>query len=77
MDEIFFPYKSNSPRGIGSCFAMNADAKVAFNEVDDVCLDLYGKGSMRSPFSQRDPEYGLLMGALNFLETQTNSAGKR
>ena len=75
MDEVFFPYKSNSPKGIGSCFAINTDAKVTFNEVDDVCLSLYGKGSKRSPFSQRDPEYGLLMGALNFLEMR--NPGKR
>ena len=72
MDEVFFPYTSNSAAGIGSCFAINKDAKVTFNEVDDVCLSSYGKGSKRSPFSKRDPEYGLLEGALNFLEKRAS-----
>ena len=71
MDEIFFPYTSSSATGIGSCFAINYDAKATFNEVDDICMNAYGKGSRRSPFSKRDPEYGLLEGALNFLEKRT------
>ena len=69
MDEIFFPYESGSAKGIGSCFKVNAPAKATYNEVDDICLASYGKGSKRSPFSKRDPEYGLLEGSLNFLET--------
>lgn len=68
MDEIFFPYKSDSAKGIGSCYKVNTGAKATYNEVDDICLASYGKGSKRSPFSKRDPEYGLLEGALNFLE---------
>ena len=73
MDEIFFPHTSTSAKGIGSCFAVNADAKVTYNEVDDVCLSAYGRGSKRSPFSKRDPEYGLLEGALNFLEKDSTT----
>ena len=73
MDEVFFPYTSGSPKAIGSCFRINTNAKVNFNEVDDTCLDLYGKGSKRSPFSQRDPEYGLLYGALNFLQIRSST----
>ena len=54
LDEIFFPYSSNSEKAIGSCFNIKSKGKVSYNEVDDVCLAEYGKGSKRSPFSKRD-----------------------
>ena len=73
MDEVFFPYTSDSPIGIGSCFAVNTNAKATFDEVEDICLSSYGKGSKRSPFSKRDPEYGLVEAALDFLETRSES----
>ena len=72
MDEIFFPRSENSNHGIGSCFKIKADGKVRFEEANDVCLDSSGKGSLRSSFSRRDPEYDLLLGALDFLH-ETNA----
>ena len=32
-----------------------------------ICYLFFPRGSLRSPFSKRDPEYNLLYGALNFL----------
>ena len=58
---------------MGSCFKINLDGKTRFEDVNDVCLDSYTAGSQRSSFSQRDPEYGLLMGSLDFLKTRTVS----
>lgn len=72
MDEVFFPRSENSNHGIGSCFKIKADGKVRFEEANDVCLDSSGKGSLRSSFSRRDPEYDLLLGALDFLH-ETNA----
>ena len=68
LDEIFFPYSSNSEKAIGSCFNIKSNGKVSYNEVDDVCLAEYGKGSKRSPFSKRDQEYRLLEGMISFFE---------
>ena len=68
LDEIFFPYSSNSEKAIGSCFNIKSKGKVTYNEVDDVCLAEYGKGSKRSPFSKRDQEYRLLEGMISFFE---------
>ena len=68
LDEIFFPYSSNSEKAIGSCFNIKSNGKVSYNEVDDVCLAEYGKGSERSPFSKRDQEYRLLEGMISFFE---------
>jgi hypothetical protein len=39
-----------------------------------ICLDSSNRGSLRSPFSQRDPEYNLLKGVLNFLYITTDTA---
>ena len=68
LDEIFFPYSSNSEKAIGSCFNIKSKGKVTYNEVDDVCLAEYGKGSKRSPFSKRDQEYRLLEGMISYFE---------
>ena len=68
LDEIFFPYSSNSEKAIGSCFNIKSKGKVTYNEVDDVCLAEYGKGGKRSPFSKRDQEYRLLEGMISFFE---------
>ena len=73
LDEIFFPYSSTSSKAIGSCFKLKFNGQARFGEVDDICKDSYGKGSQRSSFSQRDPEYGLLRGALDFLNIRSIS----
>ena len=73
LDEVFFPYSSASPKAIGNCFKLKFSGQVRFGEVDDICKDSYGKGSQRSSFSQRDPEYGLLMGAVDFLNIRSIS----
>ena len=67
MNEVFFPVMENSASGIGSCYSVNFGAKVRYHETNSVCLGSTNRGSIRSPFSQRDPEYGLLLGAINFL----------
>ena len=54
MDEIFFPRSENSNQGIGSCYRIKPNGKTRFDEVNDVCLDSSGKGSLKSPFSRRD-----------------------
>ena len=72
MDEVFFPRSENSNNGIGSCYKIKPNGKVRFEEANDICLDSSGKGSLRSPFSRRDGEYELLLGALDFLD-ETNS----
>ena len=72
MDEVFFPRSENSNNGIGSCYKIKPNGKVRFEEANDICLDSSGKGSLRSPFSRRDSEYELLLGALDFLH-ETNS----
>ena len=66
-DEVFFPRAEHSTQGIGSCFKIKPEGKVQFKDVNDVCLDSSGKGSLRSSFSKRDPETKLLLGALDFL----------
>ena len=68
LDEIFFPFSSSSEKAIGSCFNIKSKGKVTYNEVEDLCLAEYGKGSKRSPFSKRDQEYRLLEGMLSFFE---------
>ena len=79
LDEVFFPSpiddkpRTGSLRVMGSCFKINLDGKARFEDVNDVCQDSYTTGSQRSSFSQRDPEYGLLMGSLDFLKTRTVS----
>ena len=70
MDEVFFPFATNSPKGIGSCYAVKLDGQARLHDVDDLCLDSYGKWTMKSPFSKRDAEYDLLNGMLNFLEVR-------
>ena len=72
MDEVFFPEEENSNRGIGSCFKIKPNGKTRFEEVNDVCLDSSGQAGLRSPFSRRDKEYDLLLGALDFLH-KTNA----
>ena len=72
LDEIYFPYATNSAKAIGSCYSVKSNGQVRYDEVDGVCHDAYGKGSKRSSFSQRDPEYGLLMGALDFANIRTS-----
>jgi hypothetical protein len=47
-----------------------------FHETNQVCLDSSSRGSLRSPFSRRDPEINLLIGALNFLYLTTDSSLK-
>ena len=47
---------------------MALSSKARYGEVDDFCLDSYGKGSMSNSFSQRNAEADLLMGALDFFE---------
>ena len=73
MDEVFFPSGENSNRRIGSCYRIKPNAKVRFEDANDVCLDSSGKGSLRSPFSRRDPEFDLLLGALDFLHETTEA----
>ncbi len=73
MNEVFFPLAENSADGIGSCFYINHQAQTRFHETNQVCLDSTTRGSIRSPFSQRDPEYNLLMGVLNFLYITNNT----
>ena len=73
MDEVFFPRAENSNNGIGSCYKIKPNGKVRFEDVNDICLDSSGKGSMRSPFSRRDEEFNLLLGALDFLHSTTSS----
>ena len=73
MDEVFFPRSENSNNGIGSCYKIKPNGKVRFEEANDICLDSSGKGSLRSPFSRRDGEYELLLGALDFLHETTAS----
>ena len=70
LDEIFFPISSESP-GVGSCFNIKFNGQSRFEEVNDICLDSYSKGSQRSSFSKRDLEYGLLMGTLDFLNIRS------
>ena len=72
MDEVFFPRSENSNNGIGSCYKIKPEGKVRFEEANDICLDSSGKGSLRSPFSRRDSEYELLLGALDFLHETTS-----
>ncbi len=66
--EVFFPQGENLASGIGSCYLINHNGNVRFHEANSVCLDSTNRGSLKSPFSQSDPEYNLLMGAINFLK---------
>ena len=76
MNEVFFPQKENSSNGIGSCYYINHNGQTRFHETNQVCLDSTSRGSVRSSFSRRDPEYNLLRGALNFLYI-TDDTNKR
>jgi hypothetical protein len=67
MNEVFFPQGENLTSGIGSCYYINHAGQTRFHETSSVCLDSSSRGSLQSSFSQRDPEYNLLKGALNFL----------
>ena len=67
MNEVYFPRTENTATGIGSCYYINHDGKTRFHETNNICLDSSNSGSLRSPFSKRDPEYHLLNGAMNFL----------
>ncbi len=71
-DEVFFPQGENQSSGIGSCYYINHSGKTRFHETNQVCLDSSSRGSLRSPFSGRDPEFNLLVGALNYLYIFTN-----
>ena len=72
FDEIFFPVPSpTTPKSIGSCFKIKFDGQSRFGDVNDICMDSYSAGSQRSTFSKRDPEYGLLMGSLDFLDIRS------
>ena len=67
LNEVFFPQSENSSFGIGSCYYINHNGKVRFHEANSVCLDSSSRGSLRSPFNKRDPDYDLVLGVLNFL----------
>ena len=69
LDEVFFPRAENSNNGIGSCYKIKPQGNVRFEEANDICLDSSNIGSLRSPFSRRDPEFSLLLGALDFLHS--------
>jgi len=50
---------------------MNGAAR--YYDVDDICLSSSSRGSMRSPFSRRDPEYHLFDAALDFYKDPTSA----
>ena len=74
FDELFFPYASNSPTAFGTCHAIKFNGKSRYAETDNTCLNNYGKGSKRSSSSQRNVDYGLFMGALDFLHDRAESS---
>ena len=45
---------------------MQLDGQVRYDDVDDVCLASSSRGSVRSAFNRRDPEFHLLDAFLNF-----------
>ena len=74
FDELFFPYVSGSPAAFGSCHAIKFNGNSRFGETDEICLSNYGKGSRRSSNSQRDVEYGLFKGAVDFLQERSSQS---
>ena len=71
LDEIFFPYVSGSNKAIGNCYRLETNGKVGFSQVNDMCLNANAVGSRSSSFSARNPEYPLVIGALDFLVDKT------
>ena len=79
QNELFFPYAWNSNKGMVSCFRIVDDGKMAFEEVEDACLDANGLGSSmynfypigpQNPGKHEGTEFSLLTKHLSSLERE-------